>query len=565
MKRQKNLSISMRLMFTTGSIIIVFALFCLLAISQINKVDRSYNNLLDRRDHVIGNVQHLQFMMTNMEVAVQQAILTQNYDTTAYNTYKQQFHETLTAFEATSPNAKSQQQIDLLVSHYETYIATLEKALQQQLSNEDVLAFLAAENFTEKHDAFHEQAETILTIAKNVMEQDRASTQQTTLTIIFSCLAIVGLFLVVGAAISYKLGRTIATPINTVAQRMGDLANGNFAVEPLHVTTNNELGQLMTSTNVMVEHVKALFEDVQHSATHITQASNTMSDATTQSRNSASNVAQIAQSNAEYADLQLSYFEQAHDQMVLVTEEIATIEQQSEAMQGTNIHTRQLSQQGEEVITHVLQNMDEIEQSSQSITALANQLQTYSKNADDMLSLITAISEQTNLLALNASIEAARAGEAGKGFAVVADEVRKLAEQSHQSVDRVRDVVNLMHEGTTALSQTVAHSHDNVLNGLHTSTNAQNIFKQLHQSIEHLTTNTTNVVDAIHHMRTLQQSLEASIEQSKHVSLNVQNTSQQTTAVAQEQLAISEQLSSNVAEFETISKTLATNVQRFRV
>lgn len=290
-----------------------------------------------------------------------------------------------------------------------------------------------------------------------------------------------------------------------------------------------------------------------------------MTEATVQSRKSSTNVAEIAHTNAEYADTQLHYFEQAHTQMMRVTEEIATIEQQSNAMQGTNMHTLSLSKKGEHVIDDVLRNMEEIEQSSQNVSKIAQDLQTYSQNADSMLSLITAISDQTNLLALNASIEAARAGEAGKGFAVVADEVRKLSEQSHESVDRVREVVSLIHNGTAALAQTVSHSHRNVLTGLDTSTSAQQIFYELHNSIEDLTANTSQVVQAIGHMRTLQSDVQSSIEQSKDISLHVQNTSQQTTAVAQEQLAISEQLATSVQEFENISKTLLTNVQRFTV
>ena len=85
------------------------------------------------------------------------------------------------------------------------------------------------------------------------------------------------------------------------------------------------------------------------------------------------------------------------------------------------------------------------EKLANSTTTAMDEINTQVNLVNDAISVIDQIAFQTNILSLNAAVEAATAGEAGKGFAVVAQEVRNLANRSAEAAKEIKDIV----EGAT--------------------------------------------------------------------------------------------------------------------
>jgi methyl-accepting chemotaxis protein len=104
---------------------------------------------------------------------------------------------------------------------------------------------------------------------------------------------------------------------------------------------------------------------------------------------------------------------------------------------------------------YIISLTSKVQENSQSEAELADSMDSLSKDAQEVktvLNIISDIADQTNLLALNAAIEAARAGEHGRGFAVVADEVRKLAERTQKTLAEIDATISILVQSIDTVS-----------------------------------------------------------------------------------------------------------------
>ncbi|SDM94403.1 methyl-accepting chemotaxis protein, partial [Geoalkalibacter ferrihydriticus] len=214
--------------------------------------------------------------------------------------------------------------------------------------------------------------------------------------------AVVGVILALG--LGFILTRIITRPIIKGVAFAESIAEGDLS-QQLDIDQKDEIGQLASALNNMVEKLRDVVSDVRGSSDNVAAGSQQLSASSEEMSQGATEQAAAAEEASSSMEQMAANIRQNADN-AMQTEKIAA-------------KSAQDARQGGEAV-------------GKTVTAM--------KQIADKISIVEEIARQTNLLALNAAIEAARAGEHGKGFAVVAAEVRKLAERSQTAAAEISDL-----------------------------------------------------------------------------------------------------------------------------
>lgn len=224
------------------------------------------------------------------------------------------------------------------------------------------------------------------------------------------------------------------------------------------------------------------------------------------------------------------------------------------------------------IVESGMTSIQELKGNAESTVQITNQvieeitkLKDSSKSIAHIIGAINEIAEQTNLLSLNASIEAARAGEAGRGFAVVADEIRKLAEQSVDSVNEIRKIVDDINAKTNDTVNIAKKAEDVVEIQGESLQNAEHVFDKIQEQFTELISNLDEITNGIDTIADAKAQTIDAIQSISAVSQETAAASEEVTETANRQLQQVEALNEAAQNLNQNSSALANAIDLFKI
>ncbi|KMK76638.1 chemotaxis protein [Alkalihalobacillus pseudalcaliphilus] len=368
-----------------------------------------------------------------------------------------------------------------------------------------------------------------------------------------------------GSLLAIWLATIITKPLKQVMARMTRIANGDLTDKPLTISSENEIGQLMASTNQMSADMKILLKQINEVAESVSSQSEELTQTTDEVKQGTEQIAVTMEEIASGTETQATSASEISSMMTTFTSRVEEASEQGNVIEHNSKKVLEMTANGIDYMEKSSGQMDTINGIVKQAVEKMKSLDGQTQDISQLVSVIREIAEQTNLLALNAAIEAARAGEQGRGFTVVAGEVRKLAEQVAVSVQDITGIVNGIQSESKVLTESLQDGYMEVKSGTKQIESTRLTFNEISQEISNMAGSIHRISDNLTEMVADSQEMNSSIEEIAAISEEAAAGVEQTTASAQQVSSSMEEVSESSEQLSKLAEELNYQVNRFKL
>ncbi|MFL9450393.1 MULTISPECIES: methyl-accepting chemotaxis protein [Nostocales] len=396
---------------------------------------------VNRSQTIIDEKQLMTQAILNMDRRIRRYFIDTKINEDALELYtndRKMFQENFTLLSKTVQDSAQRSRMDEMYKLYQNYNIYVQKSIKKnEIKNQKNLV-LFFNNGKEYIEDFLKISKAFDKREKDILDDSIFLTNQSLNIMNLSALVASMVCLILAIIASVFIAQFLEVRINKAVQAaeqisVGDLTNSVVDTES---NSNNEIGKLLKSFQIMTQNLNILIRQVQQSGIGVTTSATQIAASGKQLE--ATMTEQVASTNEVAAT--------AKEISATSRELVKTMEEVALMSQTTTIAT---SSSQKDLLRMEL-TMRQLGEATNTIATRLGTIGEKANNINNIVVMITKVADQTNLLSLNAAIEAEKAGEYGLGFAVVAREIRRLADQTAVATLEIEKMVKQMQSSVSS-------------------------------------------------------------------------------------------------------------------